>query len=92
MTGLGQHFYDCLPLGTYDLGQAQHAASAWQAAGQAVYGSELGCASQSCFGWRTQTSCGVWCYGGTADPLRGRASLVQSLVCVCPTAGTPNWN
>ncbi len=57
----------------------------------------LQCASQACFAWQTlpgvtPAACGTWCYGGTADPLRGRAVLIQSLVCQCPTAGTPNWN
>jgi hypothetical protein len=93
--GLGQHFYDCLALGTYDVTQARAAAAAWQASGAVeIPGYALGCASPSCIGWQTQTSCGVWCYGGTADPLRGRASVVQSIACVgaCPTAGAPNWN
>jgi hypothetical protein len=90
---LGQTFYDCVPLGTYDLTQALKAAQAWQASGTQIPGLMMGCASQACVGWQTSTACGTWCYGGTADPLRGRAVLnQQSIVCSCPTAGAPNWD
>lgn len=95
IAGLGQAFYDCLPLGTYDLVQAEKAARAWQPSGRAVLANELLCASQSCLGWRTPdgaspAACATWCYGG--DTLRGRVILVAGLFCGCPQPGTPNWN
>ncbi|HEX9049586.1 MAG TPA: hypothetical protein VF841_03550 [Anaeromyxobacter sp.] len=88
--GVGQSFYDCVPAGTYDVTQAQKAAQAWDPGGMPVAGYTLGCASQSCLGWQTAHACGVWCYGG--DILQGRAEAVQSLVCPCPTPGSPSWN
>lgn len=86
-------FWDCLPLGTYDLTQALRAAQTWQAVGDFVSGPELHCESESCAGWRTAAACGVWCYGEVGDPLRGRVSLdTQTSACVCPTGASPSWN
>lgn len=91
--GLGQLFYDCIAIGSYDLAQAEKAARAWQASGTSVPGATLGCTSQSCLGWQTATACGVWCYGPEGDPLRGRASLDSAgPACLCPAGGAPNWN
>jgi hypothetical protein len=91
--GLGQAFFDCAPLWTYDEGQAEAAARAWRPSGARVDDLELLC--RGCVGWRDGTSaCAVWCYGtGPSDPLRGRVGLnTLSAVCVCPTAGAPYWN
>jgi hypothetical protein len=81
-----------VPLGTYNVTQAEKAAAAWQPSGNEIPGATFLC--PSCIGWQTPVGtspayCGTWCYTGV---LAGRAMLVQSLVCGCPLAGTANWN
>lgn len=89
--GLGQFFYDCQPLNTYDPTQAQNAARAWQPSGTQLPGETFLC--PGCVVMQTPTgtspaSCGTWCYGG---PLQGRVFLVPSLVCTC-TQNPGTWN
>jgi hypothetical protein len=85
--GLGQHFYDCDPLGTYDASSAAAAAQAWNSSVSTV---PIVCAASDCLRSQTDTACPVWCYSGS---LGGRVALnTTGNSCVCPSTGTPNWN
>jgi len=88
--GLGQHYYDCNPLGTPGMGNtysqmmAMEAANAWMAGGTTA---TVMCMGQTCFHKKIGGQCATWCYTGA---LAGRVDLAGG--CACPTVNSPTWN
>jgi hypothetical protein len=85
--GVGQHFFDCLPLGTLSLASAQAAAAAWAPTGGTDYSLFF---SGDCVARQTAAVCATWCFTGTF------AGLVKlntvSLACLSPdTSSSPTW-
>jgi hypothetical protein len=80
-TGLGQVWFDCQPLQTYDEAQAKAAGTAWRDVGSFT---PAYCGGTTCVD-RTSgfNECARWCYSGSLagyvynDPAGG-------LVCLCP--------
>lgn len=77
--GLGQSFYDCLPLSTFTLQSAMAAADAWSAGTSVDMG---GICGAGCYGRQTTTSCATWCYSGgyTGQVVRNDGGNA----CTCP--------
>jgi hypothetical protein len=83
--GVGQYYFDCLPLGTYTLEAARKAADAWSPIGTDY-------TIVNCFGCicRQVTTTipnqsATWCYTGT-HTARALVNTVDD-VCVCPPQG-----
>jgi hypothetical protein len=84
--GLGQFFFDCVALGTYDATQAAEAAAAWSSTGADT--SSFPCGGTTCYARQT-TQCAVWCYNG-ADA--GKVALNSSnQSCLCPGSGAATY-
>ncbi len=83
--GLGQDYFDCGALGTYNRTTAQLAAAAWAPAGGTDYDLPVG----ECFSRQVANACATWCYAG---PFTGLVNLnTISIACLLPTAGAPTW-
>jgi hypothetical protein len=89
--GLGQHWSDCVPPGTFSLAEAEAARAAFPQAGTDFVGScpdpihPSGAAAAVRQG---ATFCATWVYEGVAA---GLVRLEQGTVCVCPQPGDPSW-
>jgi hypothetical protein len=83
--GLGQSFYDCTALNTYNITTATEAANAVPLSGtpgQVACGSDQAISDQYSDG-----SCGTWTYTGT---LAGHVNRTQGS-CICPAVTDPAW-
>ena len=87
--GTGQHFYDCVALGTINSGQATKACAA-------VTGNVSACSLGSCPGNHSVVcsfdgggNCMCWEYSGTQA---GRMYKSLNATCYCPTSTSPTWN
>ncbi|MHB1845846.1 MAG: hypothetical protein ACYCWW_13550 [Deltaproteobacteria bacterium] len=92
--GLGEPFYDCTALGTYNQTQASEALKAWPTSvGATVFTTECNRSSTNPnYGVCAQTSsqCACWYYQGS---LVGTVTFDSSAKnVVCPTSGDPTWN
>lgn len=92
--GLGQSYFDCNPLGTFDPTTAAEAAAAWAPAGTNRL---TPCGGSNCLDRTTTGSpsdCARWCYDG---PFAGLVTHVTPIsnVCLCPVPSssyTTTWN
>ena len=93
--GLGQNYYDCVALGTYDQTQAEKARAAFAeivGPGQTVDGScgDPGDSSKiRCHDTNDGSVCACWAWSG---PLRGFVRAEGGPDCVCPTTADAPWN
>jgi hypothetical protein len=93
--GLGQNYYDCVALGTYDQTQAEKARAAFAdivGPGQTVDGScgDPGDTSKiRCHDTNDGSVCACWAWSG---PLRGYVRAVGGPDCECPTTADAPWN
>ncbi|WP_242395603.1 hypothetical protein [Anaeromyxobacter oryzisoli] len=92
--GLGQTYYDCLPLDSLTVDEARLAAAAWAPDGQ-PFESGLQCGNCLC---RTNgtaltaTKAAIWCYGGSNAP--GHVKVTDAANCftaACPSPGDAAW-
>jgi hypothetical protein len=92
--GLGQTYYDCLPLDSLTVDEARLAAAAWAPDGQPVE-SGLQCGNCLC---RTNgtaitaTKAAIWCYSGSNAP--GHVKVTDAPNCftaACPSPGDAAW-
>jgi hypothetical protein len=102
--GLGQKFFDCVPLGTYNIAQADEAANvAIAPAGGVLWNVTCGAAPnvasavcKSVTGSGTSGACSCWTYAGTGTTAAtvGLAYTTTTAGCGCPNAGAgnPTWN
>jgi hypothetical protein len=85
--GVGQSYYDCNPLKTYNSTTALEACGAFA-------GSESKCSSYTC-GSDTvicsdgAATCDCWQYSGSHA---GQVDVNSNTTCYCPIAGDPTWN
>jgi len=82
--GLGQSFFDCTALGTYNQMQANEAAQAWPQVGTVT---TVLCDSGSALTKQTATQCATWAYSGTAS-----GHVVVGSTCVCPSITDASWS
>jgi hypothetical protein len=88
--GVGQSYYDCTPVGTYGLGQAQAACLAFT-------GKAAECTGAACTGPGQNVvvcstgaaTCQCWNYTGT---IVGHVHPSTTTACSCPSLGDPSWN
>jgi hypothetical protein len=98
--GLGDSFYDCVALGTYDATQAGKAAAAWDANGSIGnamnYSDNFGVVSYRCNHSTAKSMCACWTWGGSgnyAGPGRAIAFGPKSTSCNIPLGNMyPTWN
>jgi hypothetical protein len=94
--GLGQSYYDCLPLDLHTLDQARAAAVAWAPNGQPTEsGHPCGsfCLCRTNGPPLTATKAAVWCYAGSN--LAGFVAVTDSPNCLsafCPILGQLPWH
>jgi len=96
MNGLGQNFYDCVPLGTYDSNQAFKACAAFS--GSTALCTDFGNVCNTTGPPNNDTSivcsnlytdCACWSYAG-ASP--GLVYNDPATTCFCVLPGDPTWN
>jgi hypothetical protein len=101
MDGLGDFYYDCVPLGTYDAVQAGKAATAWDPAGTQItnmFSDSKGTVSYVCNQSTSHSSCACWQYAasGQYTPAAiGHVALYGPKANSCfvnPGGSGPNWN
>jgi hypothetical protein len=85
--GLGQNYFDCNPLGTYNATTATEAATAFSPTATIT---QVTCSgSNGVVLAQTATSCAAWDFSGNVV---GHVNLSSSSACFCPTSGDPGWN
>jgi hypothetical protein len=91
--GLGQHWFDCNPLGTpgtastYSVTMATAARNAWDQTGTDAAGRcGAGPSESACVTRQAAGECAVWCYTG---PLAGYAA--RGATCSCPSTASLTW-
>ena len=91
-----QSYFDCTPLGTYNIVTAQKAASVWAPSGTPI-STQRSCpdtGGSTCVVWQkpspvgADVACGVWCYAGA---YAGTALINSGYACPCPTQQGINW-
>jgi hypothetical protein len=88
--GLGQLYYDCVSLATYDTTQATKAATAWPTAGTILSASCTGPGQNSVICKQGTASCACWNYSGSNV---GKVHQnLQDNTCYCPSSTDPTWN
>ncbi len=97
VNGLGQDYFDCVAVGTYDSVQAEKAKAAWVATQGGTLNNvtsaqcTTGGQTSQCAVAQYPTACALWCYtAGT--PFLGLASVTTTEACQCPTLSTSTWN
>jgi hypothetical protein len=82
--GLGQPWFDCVPLQTYDETQARAAGTAWRDVGTFL---PAVCPNSSCIDRTSSlgTDCARWCYSGSlAGFVYFNSTPGLGQVCLCP--------
>jgi hypothetical protein len=87
--GLGQHFYDCSPLGTYTVGTATEACAAYTGNPAQCSTVDCGTAGHGAVASLGAANCAVWVYSGTSA---GHVLLTSGTSCFCPVITDPMWN
>jgi hypothetical protein len=84
--GLGQSYFDCGALDTYNRTTAQLAAAAWSPTGGTDFDLPVG----ECFSRQISNACATWCFAG---PFTGQVNLnTISIACLLPSTGSPRWH
>ncbi len=87
--GVGQSFYDCAPLGTYDLTQAFSACAAFSGDAGACGNDPIACSSGDQVCSSGSSVCVCWRYNGTNA---GKVHNAGSSTCTCIGSTNPTWN
>jgi collagen triple helix repeat protein/stigma-specific protein Stig1 len=88
--GLGQSYYDCNALGTYNVTTATEAATAFSATALMTQLACTGGGSNLVIAAQTGVACATWDYSGTEV---GHVHLnSSSTACFCPGTSDPGWN
>ena len=86
--GLGQTFYDCAPLATYNATQALEACAAYTGnMAECASGYKCGNAYAACSAGAAVCDC--WAYSGG---VAGHVGTSVNTTCYCPLASDPKWN
>jgi hypothetical protein len=93
--GLGQTFFDCVPLGTHNQAQAFEACAAFT--GNMSLCVAVGCAPGNEVCSTGFTSCACWKYQGNnvghvSSPGATGEGGSEGGICICPNAASPTWN
>jgi hypothetical protein len=89
VNGLGQFFYDCVPLGTYDTTQGTKAATAWPTVGMIFAANCNGPGQNEAICKQGVASCACWGYTGSNQ---GHVHLSATMTCSCAAVNDPSWN
>jgi hypothetical protein len=87
--GLGQSFYDCLPLGTITMAQAFEACLALTGDAGACANDPVTCGAGDQVCTTASSDCACWRYNGTNAGKVGRSG---SATCACLGSSAPAWN
>jgi hypothetical protein len=85
--GVGQSYYDCNPLKTYNASTALEACAAF--AGNASKCSSYTCGAATVICSDGAPNCDCWQYSGSRI---GQVDINSNSTCYCPIAGDPTWN
>lgn len=87
--GLGQYYFDCTALGTYNLTQASQAATAWDADATQTIFHCVGDPDALVLVAQGATQNAAWQYAGTGV---GHVRLAAGDLALCPSFTDPAWN
>jgi len=93
--GVGQTFYDCIPVGDYSQPLATDAANAWSTTGSDTFTVCPGCLARQVPSLNGGLgACGIWCYDSSGVSIPGTVNVVQTQICLssyCPGSSSSTW-